>query len=89
MDVDNRLLNLLVFDDDDVEITLIVLFMWRNRTSHHSNWLLRRRLALQRIQRERRIGMSTFINDILPRYHNIQFREHFRMSRATFEVKCL
>nr|CAH0103368.1 unnamed protein product [Daphnia galeata] len=29
--------------------------------------------------------MTTFIDDVLPQYHNIQFREHFRMSRATFE----
>jgi len=84
MDVNNRLLNFLVFDDDDIEIVVILLFWWRNRTSHLSNWLLRNRLTLQRIARERRIGMTTFINDVLPQYHNIQFREHFRMSRATF-----
>ena len=89
MDVNNRLLNSLVFDDDDIEIVVILIFWWRNRTSHLSNWLLRNRLTLQRIARERRIGMTTFINDVLPQYHNIQFREHFRMSRATFEVKPL
>ena len=61
MDVNNRLLNSLVFDDDDIEIVVILIFWWRNRTSHLSNWLLRNRLTLQRIARERRIGMTTFI----------------------------
>jgi hypothetical protein len=30
--------------------------------------------------------MYAFFHDILPAYHNVQFEEHFRMARATFEV---
>jgi hypothetical protein len=86
MDVNHRLLNYLLLDDDDTEVLLIVLLWYRNRTSHLTTWLLRKRITLQRIVNERRIGITIFINDVLPRYHNVQFKEHFRMSKATFEV---
>ena len=58
MDVYVRLRNFLGFDDDDIEIVLIVLLMWRGQTSHYSNLLVRQRLTLQRIARERRIGIT-------------------------------
>ncbi len=86
MDVNRRLLNFLLLEDDDTEVLLIGLLWYRSRTNHLSTWLLRKRITLQRIVNERRIGITTFINDVLPRYHNVQFKEHFRMSKATFEV---
>lgn len=79
-----RLLTL--FDDNDLEVILIILLYWRQITSPLHNWLLRKRITLQRIIEERRIGIHAFIHEVLPRYPNIQFEEHFRMARATFEV---
>ena len=73
-------------DDDDFEVVLLLLLYWRHRTSHCTTWLTRKRLTLQRIVEERRIEMFAFFHDILPAYHNVQFEEHFRTARATFEV---
>lgn len=73
-------------DDNDFEIVFIVFSFWRQQDSHFRRWLMRKRLTLQRIVEEQRIGIETFIDDILPRYHNIQFKENFRMAKATFEV---
>ena len=75
-----------LFDDNDYEVILTVLLYWRQITSPLNFWLAQKRITLQRIIEERRIGIDEFIHEVLPRYPNIQFEEHFRMSRATFEV---
>ncbi|EEC13650.1 hypothetical protein IscW_ISCW011723 [Ixodes scapularis] len=35
---------------------------------------------------ERIWGMEGFVSDVVPRYTDTQFKEHFRMYRSTFEV---
>ena len=72
--------------DDDLEIVLIVYGYWRSISSHLNLWQLRKRITLQQIVEERRIGIVDYIYEIIPMYHNVQFHEHFRMRRATFEV---
>lgn len=91
MDVNNRnrLIAYLASDNTNFEIAIIVIMLWLQRTSPLTIWLLRKRMTLQRILEERRLGIENFHNEILPRYHNVQFQEHFRMVRATFEVRNL
>ena len=86
MDENNRLLYFVLMDDTGFEVALMVIHFWRQQNSHLRTWLLRKRLCLQRIHEERRIGIENYYHDFLPRYHNVQFKEHFRMARATFEV---
>jgi hypothetical protein len=76
----------LFMDDDDIVVVLLVLWYWRRISSHLSLWLLRKRLTLQRIVQERRIGIIGYLVGVIPLYHNVQFHEHFRMSRSSFEV---
>lgn len=77
----------LFMDDDDIVVVLLSLWYWRRVTSPLTMWLLRKRLTLQRIVQERRIGILGYLVDVIPLYHNIQFHEHFRMSKSTFEVQ--
>ena len=72
--------------DDDIEIVILAFCYWRSINSHLNLWLLRKRLTLQRIFEERRIGVLNYLINVIPMYHNVQFHEHFRMSRSTFEV---
>ena len=44
--------------DDDIEIVILAFCYWRSINSHLNLWLLRKRLTLQRIFEERRIGYS-------------------------------
>lgn len=87
--VNPHLRNLLIqflADDDDMVLVLWILRHWQRLNSHQLRWLLRRRLTLQRIVQQRRIGVLGYMVDVIPFYHNVQFFEHFRMSRSTFEV---
>ena len=34
------------------------------------------------------VRIQNFVEDTVPRYSNTEFREHFRMTRAVFEVWC-
>lgn len=72
--------------DDDIEIVVLTFCYWRSINSHLNLWLLRKRLTLQRIFEERRLGVVNYLIDVIPMYHTVQFHEHFRMSRSTFEV---
>lgn len=86
MPSDMKLLYYLMCDDEEEDILLLLILFWRHMTSHLHFWLLRKRITLQRYLEERRIGVNVYFNDVLPAYHNVQFQEHFRMARATFEV---
>ena len=83
----NRLVAYLATDSIDFEIAFVVILLWLQRTSPLTTRLLQKRLSLQRILNERRLGIENFHDIILPTYHNVQFQEHFRMARATFEVQ--
>ena len=62
MDVNNRYVNRLVAylatDSIDFEIAIVVILLWLQRTSPLTTWLLRKRLSLQRILNERRLGIE-------------------------------
>jgi hypothetical protein len=81
-----RLLRQFSILDDDSDMLISLYLLWRQNMSHLRLWLLRTRITLQRIVAERRTGIENYFVNVLPRYHNEQFREHFRMTRATFEV---
>ena len=72
---------------DDIEIIVLAFCYWRSINSYLNLWLLRKRLILQRIFEERRIGVVNYLIEVIPMSHNVQFHEHFRMSRSTFEVR--
>ena len=73
--------------DDDIEIVVLAFCYWRSINSHLNLWLLRKRLTLHRIFEDMRSGVVNYLIDVIPMYHNVQFHEHFRMSRSTFEVR--
>jgi len=50
------------------------------------SWADRRRQTFLRYYFERRIGVWGWVDYTLPRYSERQFKEHFRMTRPTFEV---
>lgn len=81
-----RLLLFLLLDDEETEAAILLLLHWRECASPRRYWLLRKRLTVERILRERRIGMQGFIEQTIHRYPDIQFYEHFRMRRSTFQV---
>ncbi len=63
-----RILRLFMLaNDDDYQLILLVLMHWRYLTSHFTTWLIRKRLTLQRIVAERRIGMYAFFMTFCPR----------------------
>ena len=86
MVVNNRLLAYLAKDNTDFQIAITLIILSLQRTPPLTTWLLHKSMYFQRMLAERRLGNENLHNGILPRYHNVQFQEHFRMARATFEV---
>ena len=79
----------LLLVDSDLDEMISFLLRWSFRTSPTNMYLAQRRAIAERLIADRRLGVSNFVIDLVPRYCGVQFCEHFRMAPATFEVNGL
>ena len=82
-----EMLKFLLFDENEITI-LITLCQIREMDSGYINWLRQKRITLQRIIRNKRIAMQSFI-DSTHQFCTTQFASFFRMAPSTFQVKML
>lgn len=81
-----RLILLLLLEESVMEKISQLLLQWSMQTSPLTRYRSLRQATLERIRADRRIGISQYVTNVIPRYGGLQFQEHFRMSSATFQV---
>ena len=83
----NRLVAYLATDSIDFEIAIVVILLWLQRTSPLTTWLLRKRLSLQRILNERRLGIENLSQLNLSHITTFNFKNIFAWRERLLRYK--
>ena len=76
---------LLLDEVDDISL-ILKLMLCKKKGIRRKLCLLRKRLRMERLERDRRISIDDFYFRVIERCGDVQFHENLRMKRATFDA---